>query len=151
MNEEVHLYEVMAWAQTQAQYLSAPSHTIVLWYLCANAWCTPDNKEGAAPGDVLSARTSLRKIQMGTGLSARAVRYALDALQDAGYIVAKHRPGNGQSEIAVLWFEEADEIRAEMRAGVRSLPDTWKREIKRRPKAITGIKDGNIVQFRSGN
>ena len=146
--EEVYLSEVVEWAQEQTQFLT-PTQAHVLLYLCCNAW-TSDNPEGPI-GQVLSGRTALRKIQMGTGLSQRTVRYALDALQDNGYIWCKHAPGNGKSQIVIFWSEAADERRAEFRAGVRPLPEGFKREIKRRPKRIAGDSGSNIVQFRSGN
>lgn len=146
---EVTQHEVLEWAQEQAQYLS-PTQSHVLLYLCINAWHTASNHEGRSPGDVLSGRTALSKIQMRTGLSQRAVRYALDDLQDAGYIVASHRPGNGKSSIGILWHAGADEMRAEVRAGVRDIPDAMKRVVKTRTKPIVGSNGTNIVQFRSG-
>ena len=143
---EVDLHEVMEWAQEQAQFLS-PTQTLVLWYLCINAFRTSNNREGREPGDVLSGRTSLRKIQMRTGLSQRAVRYALDGLQDLGYIWAEHKPGNGQSRIMVFWSEHSDEIRAEMRAGVRDLPEALKRPVKKQtPRRVEGV----VVPIRCG-
>jgi DNA-binding MarR family transcriptional regulator len=145
---EVSQHEVLEWAQEQAQYLS-PTQSHVLLYLCINAWHTTSNHEGRSPGDVLSGRTALSKIQMRTGLGKTAVKDALDALQDAGYIVANHRPGNGKSWISVYWSESADDIRAEVRAGVRALPEVLRREIKTRPKRIVGSSADNIVEFRS--
>lgn len=146
---EVRQHRVLAWALEQAQYLTPTQHHVLL-YLCINAWHTADNNEAAPVGMVLTGRTALRKIQMGTGLSQRAVRNALDGLQDAGYILCAHKPGNGQSHIGILWWEEFDEIREEFRAGARDLPKDWRRTIKPRPKRITGNSEGNIVQFRSG-
>lgn len=136
---EVHLDEVMAWAQEQSQYMMSPSQTLVLWYLCINAFRHETNYEDRYPGDVLSGRVSLSKIQMGTGLSQRAVRYALDDLQDWGYICAVHKPGNGKSRITVYWTSDADEMRAEVRAGVRTIPVGFKRETQSpgpRPLAV---------------
>ncbi len=145
---EVTTHAVLEWAQEQAQYLS-PTQTHVLWYLCMNAWYTTSNRERATPGDVLSGCTSLRRIQMKTGLGKTAVRAALDGLQDAGYIWADHKPGNGSSRISIFWNEGADEVRAEVRAGVRDFPEGMKRKIVTRPKRIVGSSGDNIVQFRS--
>lgn len=143
---EVQQHDVLEWAQDQAQYLTPTQHHVLL-YLCINAWHTPDNKENAPVGVVLSGRTSLRKIQMKTGLSERAVRNNLNALQDAGYILRDSLPGHGQSVIGVLWREEYDEIRAEIRAGTRDLPKEWRRAVKPSKERIVGSSDGNIVQF----
>lgn len=123
---EVTLHEVMEWAQEQAQFLT-PTQTHVLWYLCLNSWRKPGNKEAASPGQVLSGRAPLRKIQMGTGLSKRAVIYALDSLQSKGYIVRDHQPGHGRSEVLVLWEASDDEFRAEVRAGVRKVPESFQK------------------------
>lgn len=147
--EDVKQDRVLAWALEQAQYLTPTQHHVLL-YLCISAWHKADNPENEPMGMVLSGLTALRKIQMGTGLSQRAVRNALDGLQDAGYILCKHRPGNGRSDIAVLWWEDFDEIREEFRAGVRDLPKEWQREIQRRPERIVGSSGSNIVPFRSG-
>lgn len=147
---EVTQHEVLEWAQEQAQYLS-PTQAHVLLYLCINAWHTASNHEGRSPGDVLSGRTALSKIQMRTGLSEKTVRRALDALQDAGYIVANHQPGNGKSKIGILWHAGADEMRAEVRAGVRTIPEAMKRTIVTRTKPIVGVNGTNIVEFRSGH
>lgn len=146
---EVSPHDVMEWAQEQAQFLT-PTQTLVLWYLCINAWHTATNNEGRSPGDVLSGRTSLRKIQMRTGLSQRAVRYALDGLQDKGYVIAEHQPGNGRSAISIFWHEGADEVRKEVRAGVRDFPEAMKRKVNTRQKRISGSSEDNIVEFRSG-
>lgn len=146
---EVQQYEVLEWAQEQAQYLT-PTQTLVLWYLCINAWHTPNNSEGAQEGMVLSGRTPLRKIQMRTGLGERTVRDALNALQDNGYIWRESKPGNGQSRICVFWHEGADERRAEFRAGVRDLPEAMKRKSKALEEPVSGVYEDNIVEFRSG-
>lgn len=147
---EVTQHEVMAWAQEQAKFLS-PTQTLVLWYLCINAWHTPTNPEGAHAGQVLSGRTVLRKIQLNTGLSDKAVRDALNALQDEGYVWRKSLPGNGQSQIAVFWSAGADERREEFRAGVRDLPEGFKRTTpKTKKRHLTAVSEGNVVAFRSG-
>lgn len=145
LNGEVRLDEVMAWAQEQAQFLSPTQHHVLL-YLCINAWRTPHNPEQQQTGGVLSGRTRLRKIRMGTGLSERAIRNALDGLQDAGYILAKHQPGNGASEIHVFWFEGADAFREEFRAGVRDLPKMLQRPKKTNERNVAPA-EGNVVQF----
>lgn len=145
-NEEVKPHEVMEWAQEQAKFLS-PTQTYVLWYLCLNAWRTPNNPEEAHVGQVLSGRTALSKIQMRTGLSDKAVRDALNALQDKGYILRQSKAGWGQSRIYVFWGGGADERRAEFRRGVRDLPEAMKRKVKTRPKRITGDYGDNIVEF----
>lgn len=147
---EVGLHEVMEWAQDQAQFLT-PTQTLVLWYLTINAFRTDNNREGREPGDVMSGRTALRKIQMRTGLSQRAVRYALDDLQDLGYIYADHRPGNGRSRVAVFWSEGADERRAEARAGVRALPEGLKRTQKSREPHLKVVTEATVTPIRSGN
>ena len=143
---EVDLYEVMEWAQEQAQFL-APSSTLVLWYLCINAFRTHTNREGRQPGEVMSGRTPMSKIQMRTGLSESSVRRALRDLQDAGYIIAEHKPGNGQSHVTVFWAEVYDDMRAEFRAGVRALPGAFKRAV-REPKE--GPKLAPVVDIRYG-
>jgi DNA-binding MarR family transcriptional regulator len=140
---EVQKYEVLEWAQEQAQFLT-PTQTLVLWYLCINAWNSPSNREGAPAGQVLSGRTALRKIRMRTGLSDRAVRDALHHLQDAGYIWRESKHGNGQSKIVVFWIESADEMRAEVRAGVREIPEGMRRKPKKR---ATPVVRGNIIEF----
>lgn len=145
-DEEVDPFEVMRWAQEQAQFLSPPQ-TLVLWYLCLNAWHKPDNPENEHVGTVLSGRTPLSKIRMRTGLSDRGVRDALNALQDKGYIFRESKPGWGQSRIEVFWSEGADEFRAELRAGVVDLPEAMKRKVKTRERGLTVVSDADIVEF----
>jgi hypothetical protein len=145
-NEEVYQYDVMRWAQEQAKFLTPPQ-TLVLWCLCLNAWYKPDNTENAPVGQVLAGCTPLSKIRMKTGLSDRAVRDALNALQDNGYIYRESKAGWGKSTILVFWSEGADEIREEFRAGVRDLPESIKRKPRTHSKRIIGDYGDNIVEF----
>jgi DNA-binding transcriptional ArsR family regulator len=143
---EVSPREVLEWAQEQAKFLT-PTQTHVLWYLCINAFRKPDNPEDAPVGQVLRGRTPMRKIRLNTGLSERAIRDALNALQNAGYIYREFRSGNGTSEILVLWTEDMDDVRTEIRAGVRDLPERFKRASRERSPRIVESSDAVIVQF----
>ena len=147
---EVSLYEVMEWAQEQAQFLT-PTQSLVLWYLCVNAWRKEHNREGREPGEVMSGKASIRRIQMGTGLSERSVRYALDALQDNGYIYCEHRNGRRFSGIVVFWSGGADDRRAEFRAGVRDLPEAMKRTTRPVKKKGKVAREGNVIHLNPGN
>lgn len=143
----VTLHDVMEWAQDQAQYLS-PSQTLVLWYLCINAFRSSDNPEGRSAGDVMSGRVSMRKIQMRTGLGERTVRDALRDLQEMAYLRAEMVPGNGHSRISVFWEPGFDELRSEIRAGVRPLPKAFQRVAKGRPERVEKQEDAVVLEFR---
>lgn len=143
---EVTSHEVWEWAQEQAKHLS-PTQTLVLWYLCLNAWRKPNHPEGSLPGQVLSGRVSISRIRVRTGLSERAIRNALRELRYAGYIIYDLKPGNGASEITVVWNEGADARREEYRAGVRDLPEYFQRPKKKPSKSNTGDLEHNILPF----
>lgn len=141
----VTLNEVMEWAQEQSQFLT-PTQTLVLWYLCINAFRTDENPEGALAGYVFSGRVPQAKICLRTGLSRHAVRDALIDLQDTGYIIYQSKRGRGESECVVFWSETADEMRAEVRAGIREIPEGMKR--KKQPSNNDPLPD-NVVQLNA--
>jgi DNA-binding MarR family transcriptional regulator len=143
---DVALRDVLEWVQEQAQFLTPTQHH-VLFYLASNAFVTNANPENRKPGDVYSGRCALSKIAHRTGLSQRAVRYALDALQEAGYVVAELQPGHGKSKITVFWMEAADEMRAEFRSGSKPLPKGFQKVVKA-PKKQAHL--ASVVDIRSG-
>jgi hypothetical protein len=137
----------MAWAQEQTPFLRTPSQRLVLWYLCINAFRHSNNREGREPGDVLSAFVPIARVQRGTGLSKRQAIYALQDLQDAGYIIREMRTGNGKSRIAVFWSENFDQIREDFRAGVKPLPKQFSRTIPVRNAPVQEEREGNVIPF----
>lgn len=146
---EVQQHELLEWALGQAKFLT-PTQAHVLLYLCINAWHTDTNPEGSPAGQVLRGRTALRKIQLFTGLSERTIRDALNALQDEGYVWRDSKPGNGQSRIVVFWSEGSDDRREEYRAGVRDLPEAFKRTGPEPKQELTAVTDAVILPFGTG-
>jgi hypothetical protein len=134
---EVRSSDVLRWAQEQAIYLSPPSLHHVLLYLCINAFYKDENREGKKPGNVLTGRTRLRTIQRYTGLSRRTVQRALDGLQDQGYVLVSMDGGNEPNEIFVAWSEAMDDVRTEVRAGLRDLPKVFQRDL---PEALPAVE-----------
>lgn len=146
---EVTPHEVNEWVQEQAQHLSC-TRLLVLWYLAANAFRSEANPEHQRIGAVMSGRTAMSRIQYRTGLGERTVRDALRDLQNEGYIVADHQPGNGKSTVHVFWGEEYDMLREEHRAGIRDLPKPFHRRSKRPQEQPREEDDAVILPFRSG-
>jgi hypothetical protein len=143
---EVDLYDVMEWAEEQSMFLRTPGQRLVLWYLCVHAFRREDNPEGRGVGDVLSAFTSIARIQRGTGLGRSTVLEALETLQYLGYLVADLKPGNGRSRISLFWTEGSDERRADDRDGIRALPKGFRKT----PQRLEIVKqDAIILPFQS--
>lgn len=132
---DTNQWDVMAWALDQAQFLAPTQHHVLL-YLCLSAFYKAENPEDAWVGKVLSKRSEQAEIQFHTGLSRRTIQRVLLELQEAGYIVYKsfNSPNKG-SEITIAWREEMDELRAQVRRGVRDFPVLFKVQKKESPVA----------------
>ena len=142
----ITLREVTEWVWDQAAYLT-PTQMLVLAYLATNAFLTSDNPEDALPGQVYAGRSSLAKIQRGTGLANSTVRRILEELQDEGYVLANMLTGRGKSTINVFWSAEMDDIRADVRTGARRLPKWLQRTVKTTKNSIPEGPDATVLPF----
>lgn len=143
---EVKQWQVLEWALDQARYLTPTQHHLLL-YLCVNAFYSPENPEGAWVGRVLSRRAEQTEIQYRTSLSRKTVYRALGDLQEHAYLIYKPGFGNGYTEITIAWTEQFDELRDQIRAGVKPLPDQFRR-IKRTSKRSMEASADNVISLR---
>lgn len=140
------LRDVVEWGWGEAKHL-APTQTLVLQYLIANAFLSPDNPEQAPVGQVLRGRSRMVALRKHTGLSDNTARAALRGLQERAYIVTDMKRGRGQSRIMVLWDDHHAELRDDLRAGVRDLPAYLRVPSTTAKKTESQTEDATILQF----
>lgn len=122
---DVRQWDVLQWAQDQARFLT-PTQTLLLWYLCLNAFYKEDNPEDARVGQVLMARDDYSSMQFYTGLGRRTAQRALESLRLAGYVYVEMYPSNHRANrIVVCWNEGFDSMRERARAGAKALPEAF--------------------------
>lgn len=116
-------WRVTQWVYGQGRFNDVYEQA-VLAYLAAHAFYREPNPEGGEVGQVLYQASYFESIMTGTGIKSRkAVRSALNRLQDKAYIQRETRGPIGANEphrIYVLWAEDA--LREEMRDGRKRLP-----------------------------
>lgn len=139
--------DVSRWVWEQAAFMPAPSHQLVLAYLALNAFVRADNEEGEDVGVVMESRSFWHAIQEATRLGRGTVDRALVDLQNMGYIIRRNRPGHGGNlapHIHVMWSEDDDVFRRDLRAGKKQLPPSvvWQRKALKRV-----IQPENVVAF----
>lgn len=126
MTEETTQHAVVEWWMKQAGYVSPAEHH-VLGVLAMSAFYTSDNREGEPPGRVMYGRSSIQSIRAATGLSESTVKRALRSLQEATYILTTERRASGARQrgpqsIHVFWNEGADDLREQIRKGLKEVP-----------------------------
>lgn len=140
-----NLIDVQRWAMGEARFLS-PTQAHLLLFLSLNAWTHIDNPEGRPVGAVLSGKTAIKQIRMGTSLGRTAVLDGLESLQSMAYLYTDLKPGNGVNEIRVLWGSEWADLREEMRAGVSELPAALRKQ-KKTSKVAEPVENAVVLAF----
>lgn len=139
--------EVARWVWDQAPFMPGPSHQHVLLYLALNAFVRADNEEGEDVGVVMESRSYWSAIKEATRLGRSSIDRALVDLQNMGYIIRRQRDGRGGNlapHIHVMWSEDDDNFRRDLRSGKKHLPTSvvWQRKPVKRV-----LQPENVVAF----
>lgn len=117
----------MSWAQEQTPYLKLQDVT-VLTFLARHAWGRDRDSDAYPLGYVKSEWASERRLSAVMNKRRMTLHEILTRLRLAGYISVARDPRKGPgapSMIRIWWYESADVMREQLRAGEIGLPEVF--------------------------
>lgn len=117
----------MSWAQEQIPYLNLQDVT-VLTFLARHAWGRDRESDAYPLGYVRTEWASTRRIAEAMNKRYQTIHAILTRLREAGYISVFRDTAKGPgapSQIRIWWYESADVMREQVRAGQRDLPEAF--------------------------
>lgn len=144
MSDYVKLYRsLMDWEWFQDSHVT---HVLIYLMLDANWKAGRFLGIDVPPGSTVTSR---EKISKGTGLSEKAVRIALDKLEQ-GRVIERNRAGNGQLVTLVNWakFQPDEDNRGRLRAGEGA--DLGPTKGQRKGRLGASIEEGKKLRMEEG-
>lgn len=118
----------MSWAQEQIPYLNLQDVT-VLTFLARHAWGRDRESDAYPLGYVRPEWSSGRRLAEVMQKRYGTIHAILTRLREAGYISVYRDAAKGPgapSQIRIWWYESADIMREQVRAGLRELPGAFR-------------------------